>query len=220
MTLPTRYQKNVDMSYISIACKFIIIFHTKAILLTSMYTSLEWPMWDWDKFGLFCTCERGSWQEEHLNTSSYKNVPIGESFCWILLWDRITTFFNSTFLNFTLHFPSIHVIGRNIVVHEFNILLAVIFHTTSNHTLEGMQTLVPWPLADTTWPVGELTSHLKQTSILLFNVGGLLKHVFITIWKCLASMLHHAPRSTSPSYIPPPWISLSSQVARCWHPCH
>ena len=39
-------------------------------------------------------------------------------------------------------------------------------------------------LHDTTWHVGGLSSHLKQTLIFLFNTGRQVKFPFTAIWKC------------------------------------
>ena len=74
-----------------------------------------------------------------------------------------------------LHCPLVHVIGGYIVVHEFKMLLHVIFHTIPNYTLECMATVIPQPLA---WnnKTGRRTLIPPQT-----NLNFLIQHQLTTI---------------------------------------
>lgn len=76
---------------------------------------------------------------------------------------KIHTIAQSNLTEFAiLHFAIIQVI-IHVVVHELEMLLTIVLHTSPNHALEGVQTLIPQLLARDDMSIGGLTSHPKQT---------------------------------------------------------
>ena len=79
------------------------------------------------------------------------------------------------------YLPFIHVIGKDIVVHEFKMLVPIILHTIPIMPLKVCNPPSLNLLQGTTWLVIEFSSHPKQVLIFLFNTGRLLKFPFTII---------------------------------------